>query len=149
MVLAAEKPVVADEDFHCSPVAGDDPRVLDLLGRFLRKHGLPAETRPAAINWFALHRNGQVAVVFGLGAHGDGGIEGTDFYASPTRDGVRAVYEVLGFFKTLLDSGAIPYAVASTFTKNTVMRKRFERVFGMDGPSSVVYYYKGAANGRK
>jgi len=147
LAQVAERPRSVDDPFRCIALSGDDPRVLDLLGRFLRKHGLPAETRPAAINWFALHRDGEIAVVFGLGAHGDGGIEGTDFYAAPTRDGVRAVYEVLQFFKTLLDAGAIPYAVASTFAKNTVMRKRFEKVFGMDGPSSVVYYYKGASHG--
>jgi hypothetical protein len=149
-VVAFEERPTAVAPFRVRLLRGDEPVVVDLLARFLRKHHLPMETRPAAINWFCLERDGKIAVVFGLGMHPNGGIEGTDFYAEPSRDGVQACYEVLRFFKAIIDRGLLPYAVTSTFAKNTAMRRRFERVFGMDGPSSVVYYYKseGYQNGR-
>lgn len=150
MALLADLPALTrNEPFRVLNLRGDDPTAKALLYRFLDKHGLPHDTRPAAINWFALSNSNGIAVVFGLGLREDGGVEGTDFYADSTRDGVRAVYEVLSFFKLQIDAGRIPYAVASTFAKNTTMRRRFERVFGMNGPASVVYLYGKAPHGRE
>ena len=140
MLALAPEPSVTEGGFDFEQVPADHPVVVELLGRFLRRFNIPPDTLPRAAQFFLLSRHGVPALVLGLGVRADGGIELTDAYPMPTRDGIRAVYEVLALGKVLIDKGVIPYGVGSTLARNVTMQRRIERVLGVK-PVALIYSY--------
>ena len=133
------------EDFEVAKVSYDHPQVRRFIARFFEKMGIPMQTHPLGILWFALVKNETIHCVVGTAGRPDGSIEITDFYALPSHDGVRAGYLVLEFFRALVDAGRIPYFLGVMLTKNKSGQRHFEKFFGR-GPASSIFIYNGAAS---
>lgn len=120
------------------------PAVRNLRGRYFKKFGLPWDEPNPSLAWFGVFRDTgseDCLIVFSMGIRADGGIEGTDFYAQPSRAGVAAAEWVLQMGKLFVDHGIFPYGAVWILGKNKVMQRRIERIFGLDSPRSVMYAY--------
>jgi len=128
-------------DFDVRTLDAADPNIARLRGRYFAHFHLEDKLASSGVAWFGVFRRERLALVFALGQKPDGGIEGTDFYAEPNRDGLAAVYAVLAFFRKLIDARVWPYGLVSTYAKNHAMHRRIQRVFGVDGPCSMTFSY--------
>jgi hypothetical protein len=120
----------------------DEPAVKMLRGKFFENYGLKIDTPNPNLVWFGIFNKVMCLVVFALGVRaGDGGVEVTDFYAIPTKDGAKAVAWALTTARQMIDAGIANFMYTWVLGRNKSMQRKLEKAFGVAGPRSVLYTY--------
>jgi hypothetical protein len=122
-------------------VPANDPAVKLLRSRFFAHYNIPEDTPNPNLRWFGVFNKVTCLLVFALGQRADGGVEGTDFYVLPTRDGVKAAEWTLQVSVELINAGVAPYFYMWVLGRNTAMQQRLKKVFQVEGPRSVMFCY--------
>jgi hypothetical protein len=149
MSAQLEEPAIpAIDGFDFVPLKFSDPAIRDLFVAFVRRYGLPPNTKPIGKEWYGLVKDGKVRLVTGIARREDRSVEITDFYVEPSRLGFQAGLVAGEFFKAFVDSGKIDYIVGTVLWRNRFMQRHFEKMFG-EQPRCVVFCYNGGANGSR
>lgn len=119
------------------------PQVAALRQAYFERMGIPPFQESPVVRWFGLAKEDELFVAVGACRRFDGGVEITDIYAKPCKEGVRASELVLQFLKVLVDARKIPYFFGIILTKNTTGQRHFEKYFHKHGPDSLCYIYGG------
>lgn len=127
-------------------IDANDPIITELLTKYLNGFGLSDTARPLGKLWWGIYNHDALALVFGYAKRNDGGIELTDFYLVPGRNGLNAVKMAFDFLKSALSSAAVPYVMAPTFFGNKRMRNWITKYLDRPEPDAVVYLFKGGAS---
>jgi hypothetical protein len=102
--------------------------------------GYPLDTKPASDLWFGICKDDRVWGVFGVKKTGEKTIEFPDFYTHRSRWGILAAYAALEIIKGFADQTGME-VVTVTPTWNKRQLRAMERVFGVSGPTHLVYRY--------
>jgi hypothetical protein len=122
-------------------IQSSDSAVRVMRSRFFANYGLKEDAPNPNLKWFAVLNDTTCLVIFALGQREDGGVEGTDFYVLPTREGVIAARWTLAMGVKLIDLKIAPYFYVWVLGKNKVMRRRVEAAFGVTEPRTCLYAY--------
>ncbi len=143
-MIAAKFPEISFKTasgYECRPITVDHWAVKLLRSKFFQKFNIPEDIPNPNLSWFGIFINNEIQLVFAIGVRSDGGVEGTDFYAAPTREGAKAAAWALFVSTQIIDAGIAPYFYMWVLGNNTAMHKRLERAFKVKGPASVMYKY--------
>ncbi len=128
-------------EYEVRRIPGDDAAVRIMRARFFAHYNLTLDEPNPALSWFGVFNTRSCLVVFAIGVLKDGGVEGTDFYVLPTKEGARAAAWTLTMARILMDARVAPYFYMWVLGRNLPMRRRLEKVFGITEPRSVLYSY--------
>ena len=128
--------------FSLVVTSADNPQVAALRRAYFARMKVQAWEGSPSVKWFALAKDDTIYCAIGAVMRYDGGVEVSDFYATPDHEGVRAGWLALEFLKHLVDAKKIPYFFGLILTANKTGQRHFERAFGC-GPSSYCYMYPG------
>jgi hypothetical protein len=127
------------KDFYCFPLSADAPEVSKACADFIAKWQLPADSKPAAENWFGVYYKLDLLLVVGERKRDDT-LEVTDLY--PVTDNHRlmtmAVYATLNTYKMLLQLGVYKHMICTCLKRNVQFQNAVQRVFGIE-PAAVIY----------
>lgn len=127
-------------EFTLAAISPEEPVVQERVERFFQVIGMEKPWQSPYLKWFGLFKDGIAHLIISVIARPDNSLEVTNFYPSPTRDGVKAGYLGMRFLRELVTSGAIPYWIGAINELNDKGRKRAEKFFGV-APRCYVYVY--------
>jgi len=107
----------------------------------LEHFNYPADVVPSSSMWLGIVREDKVWGVFGIKPLGDKCVEIPDFYLHRSKWGILAGYAALEIIKELSEKLQIE-VITATPLWNKAQQRAQERIFGVSGPTHLVYKYK-------
>jgi len=127
--------------FQIAPAAADSESVRYYIKDHLEYFGYPPDVVPTSVMWLGIVREEKVWGVFGIKPLGDKVVEIPDFYLHRSKWGILAGYAALEIIKELADQLQIEILTA-TPVWNKPQQRAQERIFGVDGPTHLMYRYR-------